>query len=119
MSDAGRARALTIQQFAFADRHRIAALLEDSGWAEIDIRPIEVDCTMRESELLGYLSCLGPVGLMLQEVNERTRKQVIETVRAAFDPYVHGAEVRFTAACWMVSARARPAPGMLKGAPHV
>lgn len=106
-------------QFAFADRHRIAALLEDSGWAEIDIRPIEVACTMRESDLLGYLSCLGPVGLMLQEVDERTREQVIETVRAAFDPYVHGAEVRFTAACWMVSARARPAPGTLKGATHV
>ena len=29
----------------------------------------------------------------------------VETVRAAFEPYVHGGEVRFTAACWMVSAR--------------
>jgi SAM-dependent methyltransferase len=28
------------------------------------------------------------------------------TVRAAFDPYVQGAEVRFTAACWLVGARA-------------
>lgn len=106
-------------QFAFADRHRIAALLEDSGWAEIDIRAIEVDCTMREKDLPGYLSCLGPVGLMLQEVDERTRTQVIETVRTAFDPYVHGAEVRFTAACWMVSARAPSASGALKGATHV
>jgi hypothetical protein len=26
-------------------------------------------------------------------------------VRTAFDPYVHGPEVRFTAACWMVAAR--------------
>ena len=30
----------------------------------------------------------------------------IEAVRPAFDRYVHGDEVRFTAACWMVSARA-------------
>jgi len=30
----------------------------------------------------------------------------IEAVRPAFDRYVHGGEVRFTAACWMVSARA-------------
>jgi len=29
---------------------------------------------------------------------------VIDTVRPAFEPYVHGAEVRFTAACWMVRA---------------
>ena len=28
------------------------------------------------------------------------------TERAAFDPYVHGTEVRFTAACWMVGAQA-------------
>jgi hypothetical protein len=26
-------------------------------------------------------------------------------VRAAFDPYVHGTEVHFTAACWTVGAR--------------
>ena len=91
-------------QFAFADRHRVASILEESGWAEIDIRPIDVDCTLPEKELVGYFTRLGPVGLILQEADERTRAQVIETVRAAFDPYVHGAEVRFTAACWMVGA---------------
>ena len=38
----------------------------------------------------------------------RTRRLArgsIEAVRPAFDPYVHGAEVRFNAACWMVGAR--------------
>ncbi|CAN7645782.1 MULTISPECIES: class I SAM-dependent methyltransferase [unclassified Variovorax] len=93
-------------QFSFADRHRVAAILEESGWAEIDIRPIDVDCTLPEKELVGYFTRLGPVGLILQEVDERTRAQVIDTVRAAFDPYVHATEVRFAAACWMVSARA-------------
>jgi SAM-dependent methyltransferase len=93
-------------QFAFADRHRVSSILEESGWAELDIRPLEVDCTLPENELVGYISRLGPVGLSLQEADERTRTHVIETVRAAFEPYVHGAEVRYTAACWMVSARA-------------
>lgn len=93
-------------QFAFADRHRLSSILEESGWAEIDIRPIDVACTLPEKELVRYLSQLGPVGLRLQEADDRTRTQVIETVRAAFEPYVHGAEVRFTAACWRVSARA-------------
>lgn len=51
-----------------------------------------------------YLALLGPVGRILQEADDRTRTQVIETVRAAF---VHGA--RFTATCWTVSARAAPA----------
>jgi ubiquinone/menaquinone biosynthesis C-methylase UbiE len=93
-------------QFAFADQRRIYRILEESGWAEIDIQPIDVACTLPEKELVRYLTRLGPVGLILQEADDRTRTQVIETVRAAFDPYVHGAEVRFTAACWMVDARA-------------
>jgi len=93
-------------QFAFADQRRVHSILEESGWTEIDIRPIDVACTLPEKELIHYLTLLGPVGLALREADERTRTQVIETVRAAFDPYVHGAEVRFTAACWMVGARA-------------
>ncbi|MCY1020072.1 class I SAM-dependent methyltransferase [Pyxidicoccus sp. MSG2] len=93
-------------QFAFADPGRVSSILEESGWAEVDIQPIDVACTLPEKELVRYLTRLGPVGLLLQAADERTRTQVIETVRAAFEPYVHGAEVRFTAACWRVSARA-------------
>jgi SAM-dependent methyltransferase len=93
-------------QFAFADKRRVHCILEESGWLNIDIRPIDVVCTLPEIELVRYLTRLGPVGLILREANAQTRAQVIETVRAAFDPYVHGTEVRYTAACWMVTARA-------------
>ncbi|WP_179401844.1 class I SAM-dependent methyltransferase [Burkholderia guangdongensis] len=93
-------------QFSFADQCRVASILEESGWAEIDIRPIDIDCTLPEKELVNYFSRLGPVGKILQETDERTRTQVIESVRPAFDSFVHGTEVRYTAACWMVSARA-------------
>jgi ubiquinone/menaquinone biosynthesis C-methylase UbiE len=92
--------------FAFADPHRVSRILEESGWAEIDIRPIDVACTLPEKELVRYLTRLGPLGQILHEADDRTRTQVIETVRAAYEPYVHGAEVRFTAACWRVGARA-------------
>jgi len=97
-------------QFAFADQRRVHRILEDSGWGEIDIQPIDVACAMPESELVGYVSRLGPLGRVLHEADDRTRSHVIETVRVAFDPYVHGAEVRFTAACWMVGARASAVP---------
>jgi ubiquinone/menaquinone biosynthesis C-methylase UbiE len=93
-------------QFAFADQSRVHRILEESGWAGIDIQPIDVACTLPEKELVRYLTWIGPLGRVLHEADERTRTQVIQTVRAAFDPYVHGAEVRFTAACWMVGARA-------------
>jgi hypothetical protein len=97
-------------QFAFADQGRMRRILEASGWAEIDIRPINVACSLPETELDLYLTRLGPVGRVLHEVDGPTRSKVIETVRAAFDPYVHGDQVRFTAACWLVSARASFVP---------
>ncbi|ASI68626.1 SAM-dependent methyltransferase [Diaphorobacter nitroreducens] len=96
-------------QFAFADRQRIHRILEDSGWAGIDIQPIDVACTLPEKYLVSYLSRLGPVGRILHEADERIRGQVVKTVRAAFDSYVRGAEVRFTTACWVVSAHASSA----------
>ena len=98
-------------QFAFADQHRVRRILEESGWAEIDLQPIDVTCTLPEKELVRYLSRLGPVSLALDEADDRTRTQVIGAVRAAFEPFVHGAEVRFTAACWRVGARARSSVG--------
>jgi SAM-dependent methyltransferase len=92
-------------QFAFADRDRVYAILDKSGWSEIDIRPLDVECTLPLTELMTYLSRLGPVGRMVQALDEPTRTRVIEAVRAAFAPYVRGTEVRYTAACSTVSAR--------------
>jgi ubiquinone/menaquinone biosynthesis C-methylase UbiE len=92
-------------QFAFGDQRRVHSILQESGWSEIDIRPIDVACTQSEADLVRYVEKLGPVGLILQEADAATRRHVVETVRAAFEPYVHGGEVRFAAACWMVSAR--------------
>jgi SAM-dependent methyltransferase len=93
-------------QFAFADRQRVHSILDESGWGDIDIRPVDVDCTLPEKELVRYATRFGPVGRALQETDDAARARVIEAVRPAFDRYVHGDEVRFTAACWTVGARA-------------
>src|SRR3546814_6724637 len=66
-------------QFAFADRHRIHRILEESGWAAIEIRPIDIACTLREGELVDYFTRFGPLGRVLDEADERTRAQVIKT----------------------------------------
>lgn len=93
--------------FALADEGRLARILEESGWSAIDIQLIDVPCSLSEKDLDRYLSRFGPVGLALREADEPTRTRVVETVRAAFDPWVHGEDVRYTAACWMVGAAAR------------
>jgi SAM-dependent methyltransferase len=102
-------------QFAFADQRHLCRILEDGGWAEIDVRPIDVPCTLLESELGSYVTRLGPVGRVLHVADEQTRTQVVDAVRAAFAPYVHGAEVRFDAACWMISAQASSSAPTYRG----
>jgi SAM-dependent methyltransferase len=93
-------------QFAFAERGRVTSILEKGGWTGVDIRPVDVTCTLAERELVRYIARFGPLGRVLQDTDDQTRARIVATVRAAFDPYVQGAEVRFTAACWMARARA-------------
>ncbi len=102
-------------QFAFADRQRVASILQAGGWTDVEARPLDVECALPERELIGYFTRLGPVGAMLQEADGPTRARIIAAVRPAFDPFVHGEAVRFVAACWVVVARAAAS----QGAPHV
>lgn len=93
-------------QFAFADREHVLQILEQSGWVDIDIQPIDVTCSLPARELVAYLTQLGPLGRHLQGADEQALERVMAAVLPAFQPYVHGAEVRYNAACWMVVARA-------------
>lgn len=93
-------------QFAFADAGHVGGILSQSGWDDIEIERCDVACTMPEPELVRYLTRLGPLGLVLEQLEPPLRSQVIEAVRAAFEPFVHGTEVRFEAACWDIGARA-------------
>lgn len=93
-------------QFAFANRAWVHDILQHSGWTGIDIRPIDLSCTFPAKELVRYVTRFGAVGSVFDQLDERTRAQLTAKLRAAFDPYVHGAEVQFTSACWIVSARA-------------
>jgi SAM-dependent methyltransferase len=93
-------------QFALADRNRIYSILDSAGWSEIAIEPLDVDCVLPERELEGYVSRLGPLGRVLPQLDAPTRARIVETVRAAFDPYLDDTEVCFTAACWTIGARA-------------
>jgi len=92
--------------FAFADRDRIFSILKNSGWSAITIESIDVVCRFAEVELENYLAVMGPVGRALQQADDGTRAQVMDAMRPAFDQFVRGMDVHFTAACWMVNAHA-------------
>lgn len=92
-------------QFAFADARRVQHMLEASGWGGIDIRPHDFDCAMSRADLGLYLTRMGPLGRVLPGLDAPMRSRVIEAMRAGFQPFVKGEEVRFAAACWSIEAR--------------
>lgn len=89
-------------QFAFSDPERVRRVLDAAGWRAIDIRPIDLPCVLPEAELVPYIGRFGPLGRVLHELDAAARESIVHTVRRAFDPFVHGTEVRFTAACWLI-----------------
>jgi len=93
-------------QFAFADRDRVDGILAESGWSDVTIAPIDISCTLPEAELAGYFTRLGPLALVLPQLEPGLRGEVVHAVRAGFEPFVDGDTVSFTAACWLVDARA-------------
>lgn len=92
-------------QFGFADRNRVGRILEESGWSEVHIEPVNFSCTLPERDLERYFTLLGPLGRALGGVDEHARGLIVDAVRAAFEPFVCGDEVRFTAACWSIGAQ--------------
>lgn len=92
-------------QFAFASANRVSSILDQSGWEDIEIRPLDLPCELAEADFLQYLSLIGPVGRYLQQTDDHMRIQVMESVKPAFDIYRNEDGVRFNAACWVVTAR--------------
>jgi SAM-dependent methyltransferase len=92
-------------QFGLASANRVSSVLEQSGWTDVDIRPLDVLCRLTDAEWLRYVTLIGPVGRYLQEADATTRAQVVELVKPAFDIYRSDNGVRFQAACWTVTAR--------------
>jgi len=93
-------------QFAFADPDRVRNILEASGWSQVEFTPLDVQCRFPAADLQRYFTRLGPLAQALRDTDEATRQRVVRDVRAAFEPFIIGTQVEFSAACWMISARA-------------
>jgi SAM-dependent methyltransferase len=92
-------------QFGFANPDRVRRILAP-GWRGIDIQPLDVACEMSADDLRIYERRMGRVGLMLPELDAGTRDAVLEAVARASEAFVTDGTARFTAACWIVQARA-------------
>ena len=93
-------------QFGFARKERIAAILAASGWQDVDIAPADATCRLPAAELMTYATRMGPLGLIFGNLDGELQDRARTALQDAFAPYVRGGAVEFTAACWMVTARA-------------
>ncbi|RFB04851.1 class I SAM-dependent methyltransferase [Parvularcula marina] len=93
-------------QFAFAREELVRTILEKSGWQEISFTPLDFECEFPATELEFYFKRLGVVGRMFDQLDAATQATVTAAMHEAFRPFVDGETVRFTAACWDISARA-------------
>jgi ubiquinone/menaquinone biosynthesis C-methylase UbiE len=91
-------------QFGFASADRVKRILEASGWTSIEVRPVDVGCSLPVVELPVYVTRMGPYGRVRDTLDPAARAAADAAVLAAFDPFVAGDEARFTSAFWRVTA---------------
>lgn len=93
-------------QFAFADADKVRSILHAAGWRDVAITALDVPCSFARADLRTYLGLLGPVGIALRDdaLEDAMRARVLDTLEAAFAPFVQGEQVRYTAACWAITA---------------
>lgn len=93
-------------QFAFADRNYVTDILAQAGWQDIVFEECNAICAFPATALDTYAARMGPIARLIPQVEEALRAPITAAVREAYMPYVQDSEVRFDAACWMISARA-------------
>lgn len=93
-------------QFSFGDPAYVRDVLVGAGWHDVVVTALDVPCAFPAAALDRYVTGVGPVGLALREADDATRARVLAVAREALAPFVQGDMVRFTAACWQITARA-------------
>jgi SAM-dependent methyltransferase len=93
--------------FAFANDARLRRILETAGFADIAITPHdELIGGNDRAATLDLALHVGPLGRCLREHPDR-RAAVIDSVRAAIEPYIVDGIARMPSATWIVTAAQR------------
>ena len=96
--------------FAFASRARIAQILEDAGYRDVRIEPLDTLVAWTRSPELDagveLLSRMGPASRKLNDVSDDVRARAVDGMREALRPYQSAHGLSLGTACWVVTAHA-------------
>lgn len=95
--------------FAFADRNRPRAILEQAGFRNIDVSAVDLDLDIGAGQgvdaAVAISMELGPTGNVLIGKSDDQRRAVADTMRSALIPYQSGEKVLPKAGLWIVTAQ--------------
>ena len=90
--------------FAFADSKRVAAILDDAGFRDVEIVPC--NCLMRLGALdeAAFLATfvVGPASRALEAADDDLRLRAFEKVKSALERHAGDDGVNLGMACWLV-----------------
>jgi SAM-dependent methyltransferase len=92
--------------FALANPDRVSQLLTVAGWRDVQVGALNVSCTLPKAELTVYTHRMGPVGMVLPDLDPALQRKVIATLEDAFVEFLVDDIAKFNAACWVIRARA-------------
>lgn len=95
--------------FAFADRRRVTDMLEDAGFTDVEHESVQRDIRVGASndldEIVDFMLQMGPAASLLREADPEVRPAVVQSLRAALEPYRTDDGVCLGSAAWIVTAR--------------
>lgn len=94
--------------FAFAGEGRVHAVLGKAGFADIAMRPVDLELDVAagrglEEAVRGALE-IGPASRAADGQPDEIRKAIAARIRAAYAPHAKGNSVKLPAAIWIVTA---------------
>jgi SAM-dependent methyltransferase len=97
--------------FAFADQHRVAAILSRAGWHNVeferfDFRMIAGAGDDPVGDALAYFTRIGPAARALAEMDEAQRQEMRAKFRQFLPDHLHDGVVSLPASVWIVTGRA-------------
>jgi SAM-dependent methyltransferase len=91
--------------FSLGEEGRLRFLLEEAGFTEIHLKPVDADVAMGSLEEAVYLTTqMGPAARALEEAEEVERVATLEAIRGALQEFETPAGVVMPCAAWIVSA---------------
>lgn len=99
--------------FAFADRDRVAGILADGGWNDIEFTSIEFPMIAGVGqdaieEAAEYFRLIGPAAAAARDMDQPARDRFLDRVRVMAQRNCREGVVSLPAAAWIVTARKVP-----------